>query len=380
MANLKTKICGITFPNPIWTAAGPGGANANKLLEAAQGGAGGLVAKTISVMPARVPIPNISSPSPGSLLNAELWSELDYQKFIEQELPRAKASGIPIIASLGYSPDDLRFLGEKIQQSKVVDAIEFSIHYVGKDPLNLKSTAKALKETVDIPIWVKLSPTISDLEEVVETMDEWVDGYVAINSTGPALDFDIRTLQPHMGSEDGRGWLSGRAILPLGLHFVELLSSLTKKAVIGVGGIRSVEDVIKYFMVGASAIQICSMAVLKGQKVYGQLAQQLSQWMDQNGYKGINDLKGIYQQRQKRPICYLDEGTQLYPEINYQNCKYCDLCVKACMHGAISFIDKEYLLDKIKCVRCWLCTTICPYNALHMAENSEGDKETTDHG
>ena len=380
MANLQTKICGITFQNPIWTAAGPGGANADKLLEAAQGGAGGLVAKTISVTPARVPIPNISSPSPGSLLNAELWSELDYQKFIDQELPRAKSSGIPIIASLGYSPEDLRILGEKIQLARVVDAIEFSIHYVGKDPQNLKNTAQALKETVDIPIWVKLSPAISDIDAVVKTLDEWVDGYVAINSMGPALDFNIHTLQPHLGSDDGRGWLSGRAILPLGLHFVECLYSLTKKPVIGVGGIRSVEDVIKYLMVGASAVQICSMAVLKGQKVYGQLVQQLSDWMDKNGYDGIEDLKGIYHQQHKRPICYLGEGTQLYPEISYPDCKYCDLCVKACMHGAILFKDKKYFLDKVKCVSCGLCTTICPYNALHMIEDSTANEDTTNHG
>jgi dihydroorotate dehydrogenase subfamily 1 len=369
MADIQTKICGISFPNPIWTAAGPGGANAEKLLEAARGGAGGLVAKTISVSAAKVPIPNISSPSPGSLLNAELWSELDYEKFIAEELPKARSSGLPLVASLGYSPEDLRILGKRIQQAQVVDAIEFSIHYVGKDPGNLKTTARSLREVVDIPIWVKLSPAIFDIDKVVETLDEWVDGYVAINSVGPALDINIQTLQPHLGSPDGRGWLSGRSILPLGLHFVEHLYTLTKKPVIGVGGIRRVEDVIKYIMVGASAVQICSMAILRGQTVYGQLAQALSSWMDQQNYQSLEDLKGMYHRRQKRPMYFLGEGTQLYPEIKYPDCKFCDLCVKSCMHGAISFIEKEYQLDRLKCVKCGLCTTICPYNALYMKEN-----------
>jgi Fe-S-cluster-containing hydrogenase component 2 len=249
-----------------------------------------------------------------------------------------------------------------------VDAIEFSIHYVGKDPQNLGNTARALKEAVDLPLWVKLSPAVSDIQEVVEALDKWVDGYVAINSAGPGLDFDINTRQPYLGNEDGRGWLSGRAILPLGLHFVERLYSLTKKPVIGVGGIRSVEDVIKYIMVGASAVQVCSMAILKGQSVYGKLADQLSDWMDQNGYKSIPNLRGVYQKRQKRPQFFLNEGEQLYPEISYPDCKYCDLCVKSCMHGAISFTDKIYTLDKTKCARCGLCTTICPYTALHMTE------------
>ena len=83
MADLKTTIFGIEFPNPVWTAAGPGGADSAMLLRAARGGAGALVAKTISVEGARVPTPNISSPFSGSLLNAELWSEHDYRHFID---------------------------------------------------------------------------------------------------------------------------------------------------------------------------------------------------------------------------------------------------------------------------------------------------------
>ena len=145
MPNLKTTICGIEFPNPIWTAAGPTAANAEAMLSAAQGGAGGLTAKTISVNPARVPTPNISSPFPGSLLNAELWSELSYRQFIDEELPAARKSGLPIIASVGYSPEDLAFLGAELEKAKVADAVEFSIHYVGKDAANLTRTAGSLK-------------------------------------------------------------------------------------------------------------------------------------------------------------------------------------------------------------------------------------------
>src|SRR5210317_866349 len=110
MTKLSIEICGIEFPNPIWTAAGPTGANAEMMLLAADGGAGGLVAKTISVVPAKVPIPNIASPFSGSLLNAEKWSELDYRQMIEIEFPRARKAGIPIVASIGYSPDDLTIL------------------------------------------------------------------------------------------------------------------------------------------------------------------------------------------------------------------------------------------------------------------------------
>jgi dihydroorotate dehydrogenase len=235
VANLRTKICGIEFPNPIWTAAGPTSASAELLRQAAEGGAGGLVTKTISVRPARVPIPNICSPFSGSLLNAELWSELDYRIFIDQVLPQIKALGLPVIVSVGYSADDLKILGAALEQSGLADVVEFSIHYIDKDIFNLQRTAAAIKDQVSVPVLAKLSPSIGDMEAVVRALDATVDGYVAINSVGPALDFDIETRLPVLGSEDGRGWLSGRAILPIGLHFVAALYSLTAKPVIGVG-------------------------------------------------------------------------------------------------------------------------------------------------
>ncbi len=369
MAKLKTKICDIEFPNPIWTAAGPTAANAEMLRQAAAGGAGGLVTKTISVQPATVPIPNIHSPFAGSLMNAELWSEMDYRDFIDKELQQIKTLGLPVIVSMGYSPDDLKILGRALEKSGLTDAIEFSIHYVEKDIDNLRRTAAALKEQVRIPVFAKLSPSLGDLSTLLKALDEIVDGYIAINSVGPALDFNIETLQPYLGSEDGRGWLSGRAILPIGLHFVASIYLLTQKPVIGVGGISSAPDVLKYLMAGASAVQICSLAILKGQQIYGELAQQLSEWMDEHNYENIESLRGIFHSQKDRRRYFLNEGTQLYPVIQMENCNFCDRCVRSCIYQAIQFENKVFVLDKSKCVSCGLCDSLCPKKALKMVED-----------
>jgi len=368
MADLKTTICGIEFPNPIWTAAGPASANADLLCQAVKGGAGALVTKTISVRPAKVPIPNIHVPFQGSLLNAELWSEMEYHKFIHEELPRVKATGAKIIVSVGYSPEDLSLLGKELAKSGLVDAVEFSIHYIGKDIKNLEQTATALKQNINVPVLAKLSPSIQDLTTVVNALHHIIDGFVAINSVGPALDFNIQTLEPYLGSEDGRAWLSGSAILPIGLHFVAKISELTPKPVIGVGGIRRVEDVIKYIMAGASAVQVCSQAILKGRHIYSSLAEELSSWMDAHHYSDIKNLRGIFHNRKSQKQYFLGHGPQLYPKFIVECCHFCDKCIKSCIHQAIHFKDKNFFLDKSKCVSCGLCISLCPRQALMMTE------------
>ncbi len=363
MADVKTTICGIDFPNPVWTAAGPGGADAQMLLRAARGGAGGLVAKTISLEGARVPFPNIISPFSGSLLNAELWSEHGYLHFIGRELPKVREAGIPVIASVGYSAEELALLGKELDRAGAVDAVEFSIHYVGKEPENLKRLASALKDNVGVPVLAKLSPAVTDLEAVVRILEDVVDGFVAINSVGPALDFDIETRQPLLGSEDGRGWLSGGAILPVALHYVEAIASLTDKPVIGAGGVRRVEDVVKHLMAGASAVQVCSLAVLKGQEVYGKLAADLSKWLDSHGFRTVREIVGLYRKERREPV---QAEARLFPQFDEELCNLCLLCERSCIHQAIHFEDKEFHLDRTRCLSCGLCCSLCPKVALSL--------------
>ncbi|MBI3125304.1 MAG: 4Fe-4S binding protein [Ignavibacteriales bacterium] len=367
MADLKTKILGINFSNPIFTAAGPTAANYEMLKRAQDGGAGGLVVKTISVEAAKVPIPNISNFNPNSLLNAELWSEVGYKEFIEQELKKIRRLGLPVIASVGYSPQDLEILGKELNGTGLIDAVEFSIHYIDKDASNLRKTAVALKNNIDVPVFAKFSPGVSDLPLAVSMLDDVVDGYVAINSVGPALDFNIETRKPFLGSSDGRGWLSGRAILPIGLHFVASIHKLSMKPIIGVGGVRAAEDVVKYLMAGASAVQVCSLSILKGQGVYGKLAKDLEKWMDAHNYPNIESLIGIFEPEQEKVQHFLYHGKQVLPTVDYDVCDNCGACVKICVHNALEIKDK-LTLEKEICVRCGICTQVCPTHALEMKE------------
>jgi len=121
MADLRVDICGLAFPNPVLPAAGPPGRDGRALLACAEGGAGGLVAKTISTRPAQVPTPNMAE-IPHGFLNCELWSELPPEQWLEHEYALARTAGLPLIVSLGYTAQDIAELAPRVRVNAVAPA------------------------------------------------------------------------------------------------------------------------------------------------------------------------------------------------------------------------------------------------------------------
>lgn len=298
MARIAVDLLGMHFRNPILPAAGPNVGTGEQLRRAAEGGAGGLLAKTVSVRAAEVPRPDMYRLGPTGMLNTELWTELTPEDWLEREydigLAAAREHGLPFLASIGYTPADLREIGPKVE-AKGVDAIEFSIHYL--DPARLIETAKALRESVKVPIIAKLSPHKGDLGELAAAIEPYVDAFACINSYGPALSIDIERVEPVLGSTHGYGWLSGAPLRPLALRSVFEVARRVKKPVVGIGGIVTAKDVIAFFMAGASLVQVCTIILLRGQDYYGKLAKGVSEWLDQHGYDDISQVQGLYLRR-----------------------------------------------------------------------------------
>ena len=293
MTNMKVTVNGISFANPILTAAGPNVGTCAKLMEAVKGGAGGIVSKTVSRLPATDSRPTIRKGPCGGLINCETWAEIPVEEYFKG-YRKVKESGIPLILSIGYSPEDMRYLGALLEREIQPDAFEFSTHYTGKSVDPLLAVARALRETVSVPIWMKISPNTPDLEELAVRASEFVDAFVAINSLGPVLDFDPENPVPPLGSSYGQGWLSGPPILPLALRTVYQIASAQPKPVIGVGGISSGRDAVKFFQAGASLVQICTAAITKGSAIYGKVSGEMLLWLEERGISSPDSLRGEY--------------------------------------------------------------------------------------
>lgn len=360
MVDLSVEICGIRFKNPIMTAAGPTVRDADSMLKAAEGGAGGLVAKTISITPAQVPRPCIVKIK-DSILNAELWSDLPTEQWLKVEYKKAKQAGVPLIASIGYKADEIRELAPKVAAAGV-DALEVSTHYLGNDPTPVVEATKAAKETAAIPVFVKLSPNVPDISQFAKAAEKaGADGIVAINTLGPCLAIEIENAMPMLGSPHGYGWLSGQAIKPLAVRCVAEIARAVKIPVIGVGGITTGRDVIEFIMAGASAVQLCTAAIIRGHKIYGIIADEMVKFMKAKGYNTIDEMKGLaLRHLPEQPL----RVTPKPVEVIASKCTACGLCERHCPYKAIRVIGRVAKVDATRCYECGLCVSVCPTRAI----------------
>lgn len=368
MPQLAVNVLGHTFRTPVIPAAGPNVGSGRMVMRAAEGGAGGLLTKTISRNAAPVPHPNMTRVGQDNLLNAELWSELSPETWFEREydiaLAAARQHELPLIASLGYSAQDLEELGPRLEQ-KGIDILEFSTHYL--DPQRLIETARALRNAVSIPIVAKLSPQAGDLGEIARLLAPYVDGFACINSLGPALRIDIEHGTALLGSQYGYGWLSGPAIKPLAVRSVFQVARATDKPIIGIGGVTHGEDVIEFFMAGASLVGVCTAAILKGHTIYGKIAAEAAQWLSAHSYQDIAEIKGLYLNRYRQGQRVVTE-IEKTARVNESLCKACTQCEKVCQFDALHAPRKQTArVEAQACSGCGLCVSVCPFGALYLA-------------
>ena len=242
--NLKTDFLGKQLQSPLILASGPLSHNGEAIVRAHQSGFGAIVTKTISTIAAKNPFPHMIKNSRG-LFNCEKWSDISYQQWIEKEIPYAKKNSVVLIASVGLSPMDVKNIAQP-----VADAGADFIELVSYQSDNIVSMVKEAVAQVNIPIIAKVSYNWRDCAQIAsQCLHAGASAISAIDSVGPCLRIDINSGKPLLGSSEGRGWITGEAILSFALHCVaEIAKSAPDAVIIGIGGIRKAENIVEMMM------------------------------------------------------------------------------------------------------------------------------------
>lgn len=206
---------------------------------------------------------------------------------------------LPLVASIGgASVEDYVMVTERLAATGLVDALELNISCpnvkhggmaFGTDPQVAEKLTKAVKAASgDVPVYVKLTPNVTDIVEIAQAVEAGgADGLSMIN-TLLGMKINLKTWKPVLGNI--MGGLSGTAIKPLAIRMIYQVSHAVNIPIIGEGGISSAEDVIEFFLAGASAVQVGS-AHFHDALAMPHIIEQLPQAMARVGIGSLAELR-----------------------------------------------------------------------------------------
>ncbi|MFI5252582.1 MAG: dihydroorotate dehydrogenase-like protein [Bacteroidota bacterium] len=221
-------------------------------------------------------------------------------EYVELVAKAKKSIGIPIIGSLnGISVGGWINYAKKIEQAGA-DALELNIYYIPTDPLLSGSDVEerymevmyAIRNTITIPVAVKLSPFFSSMANMAHRFDNAGAGALVLFNRFYQPDIDLATLEvkPNV-------ILSTPQAMRLPLRWIAILYGTVKSSLAASGGIHNAEDALKMLMVGADVTMMCSALLKRGPQYIREMLIDMERWMVEHEYDSIQQLKGSMSQR-----------------------------------------------------------------------------------
>jgi dihydroorotate dehydrogenase (NAD+) catalytic subunit len=263
--DLSVQIGALRLRNPILAASGTFGYGLEFAHLVDLNRLGGFVTKGLSREPIEgAPAPRLY-PTPSGMLNAVGLQNVGVRAFLAEKLPVLRKFDTAVIANVfGYTIEDYAEVIRVLEDAEGLTGYELNIScpnvkkggmQFGSDPASVSEVVGAArKAAAKRPLWVKLSPLVTDIGLIARAAEEAGADALTVANTYPAMAIDFRSGKSQLGNPTGG--LSGPAIKPITLKLVWETRKAVKTPIIGLGGIETVEDVLEYLAVGASAVQV----------------------------------------------------------------------------------------------------------------------------
>ncbi len=262
---LAVDIAGVRFKNPVLTASGTFayGLEFSHLMDLSA--IGGIVVKGLSMKPIKGnPPPRIYETASG-MLNAIGWQNIGAIEFVTRKLPALRKYDTRIVANIvGFDLQDYLEVARFLNDCPGIAALELNIScpnvkkggfHFNKNPRDAFAvTSETKKASRNLPLWVKLSPNVTDIREFAKACEDAGADALSVVNTFVGMAIDVEKRRPRLRYVTGG--LSGPAIKPIALRMVWETCQAVKIPVLGVGGIASTMDALEFLIAGASAVQI----------------------------------------------------------------------------------------------------------------------------
>jgi dihydroorotate dehydrogenase (NAD+) catalytic subunit len=290
---------GLTLDNPVIAASGTFGYGAEYAGVADVRGLGAIVVKGISLRPSSGhPAPRMVE-TPGGMLNAIGLQNIGLERFIAEKLPWLREQAATVVVNCwGNTVAEYGEVVAALERVDGIAALEVNISspnkrewggIIASDTQRTSAVVAVARAATRRPLWVKLSPNVSDIAEVARVAEAAGADALSVANTYLGMAVDLRRRRPILSNVTGG--LSGPAIKPLNLRAVYQVTRATKVPVIGVGGIFNGEDALEYLLVGARAVQV-GTAHLYDPAIGGKIVNQIKQFLSDEGIEDVNQFIG----------------------------------------------------------------------------------------
>jgi len=263
--DLSVKIGALRLRNPILAASGTFGYGLEFAHLVDLNRLGGFVTKGLSREPIEGALAPRLFPTASGMLNAVGLQNVGVRAFVAEKLPVLRKFDTTVIANVfGYILEDYVEVIRVLEDAEGLVGYELNIScpnvkkggmQFGSDPTCVAEVVGAArKAATKRPLWVKLSPLVTDIGLIARAAEETGADAMTVANTYPAMAIDFRSGKSRLGNSTGG--LSGPAIKPITLKLVWETKKAIKIPIIGLGGVETVEDVLDYLAVGASAVQV----------------------------------------------------------------------------------------------------------------------------
>ena len=265
-ADLRFRCGPVEFANPLFTASGTWGYGIEYLDLVDASRLGGIVTKTITVEPRPGnPQPRVCELRHG-MLNSIGLENVGLEAFVAQKLPVLREHGIATVVSLA-ARDESEFstmIGE-LSRHDGWKAVELNLSCpnvarggldFGRTPDQVERITRLAREALpeDRALWVKLTPNVTSIGELAAAAELGGAHAISAINTLVGMEIDLRRREPVFPR--ATAGYSGPAILPIALAKVWEVAHAVTVPIVGIGGIGSLDDVLRFFVAGASAVQV----------------------------------------------------------------------------------------------------------------------------